>query len=388
MTTITMDHSRLAAIEASGASVGFRFVQLRNPVFWIYIWAVVTGVARAVSFYQPGFANYGGALVGGTIAYAFYTAVWVLFLHSLDRFTPLPPRLLLVGFVWGAIVATTFLALTVNTALLTLYTKWFGGAWASDWAAGLTAPFTEETAKAIGFVILLGLAPHLFRSAFDGFVAGAFIGLGFEISEDILYVFNGAAADFGTNQASSTIQIAVARAASGAVSHAMFTAFVCAGLMWILGRDTRGRHVVKGVAMIAFAAFMHFAWDDAGAIGTTILGDKLGGLVGILLVIIGIVAVIWAGRDTAGSERGWARDLLAPETANGVITADELDALAGTHRDRRQYIKAQHGHHERTIAKHVMAAGRDLCTAIAESGGQNTPDLDHARAEITRLRNT
>ena len=50
------------------------------------------------------------------------------------------------------------------------------------------------------------------------------------------------------------------------------------------------------------------------------------------------------------------------------------------------YVKAHQGHHERKVAKHVMAAGRDLCTAIAQSGGHDTPALDHARAEISRLR--
>jgi protease PrsW len=377
--------ARLAAIDASGVAAGFRFFQPRNPAFWVYVWAVATGLVRLVSFYQPQFSNYGGSLIGGAAAYALYTGVWIAFLHSLDRFTPTSPKLLAVGFVWGAVVATTFLALTVNGAVLSMYAKLFGQAWSRDWAAGFTAPFTEETAKAIGFVLLLGWAPRLFKSAFDAFIVGAFIGLGFEVAEDVLYVFQGAAASFGTGQAVSAVQISLLRAVSGAVSHAMFTAFVCTGLMWILGRDPRGRHVGKGITLILVAVVVHSGWDNAGAIGANLLGS-LGILVTFVLLAVGIVAVVWLGKDSAATERTWARDILAPETASGVITEAELDALTGTHKDRRRYIKTIDGHHARKVAKHVLAAGRDLCATIGENGGEDTPSVVHARAEIARLR--
>jgi protease PrsW len=47
-------------------------------------------------------------------------------------------------------------ALTANTAMLTIYPKLFGQAFAADWAPALTAPFTEETSKAAGFILMLG----------------------------------------------------------------------------------------------------------------------------------------------------------------------------------------------------------------------------------------
>jgi hypothetical protein len=41
-------------------------------------------------------------------------------------------------------------ALTANTAMLTIYPKLFGQAFAADWAPALTAPFTEETPRRPG----------------------------------------------------------------------------------------------------------------------------------------------------------------------------------------------------------------------------------------------
>ena len=381
-TTLT---ARQAAIQASGAARDFKLVQFRNPVFWVFMWALITGLVRLVGFYQPSLGNYGGALAGGTAAFGLYTVVWIVFLHHLDRFTPLPPKLLATGFLWGAVVATTFLALTVNTAVLTLYTKLFGTAWASDWAAGFTAPFTEETAKAIGFVMILGLAPLLIRSVFDGFIAGAFIGLGFEVSEDVLYVYQGAAKHFGTDQTAASIQMIALRAASGVVSHAMFTGLVCAGLMWLLGRDPRGRNIVKGVGFILFAATMHFAWDNAGAIGSKLLGPAAG-LLMFLLIAVGVIAVVWVGKDSAVTERRWAHDVLAPEVTDDVITEPELAALSGTHRDRRRYVKSIHGHHARKTTKHVLAAAQELGVALARSNGDDSPTVEHARSEVLRVR--
>ena len=97
------------------------------------------------------------------------------------------------GFAWGGIAAPFWIALPANTALLEIWTKVGGTAFAADWAAGLTAPINEEWGKALGLVLLIGLAPRLVRSAYDGFIIGAFIGLGFQVFEDVLYVYNGAA---------------------------------------------------------------------------------------------------------------------------------------------------------------------------------------------------
>ena len=90
-----------------------------------------------------------------------------------------------------------WIALPANTALLEIWTKAGGTEFATKWAAGLTAPINEEFAKALGLVLLIGLAPRLVRSAYDGFIIGAFIGLGFQVFEDVLYVYNGAAQSFG-----------------------------------------------------------------------------------------------------------------------------------------------------------------------------------------------
>lgn len=375
-----------AAIEASGWGERFHLVQWRNPMFWLLAWCVLSGVVHMTRYYRPGVGDYGGALAAGTLLFAVYTVPWVVFLHHRDRFTPEAPKVLATGFVWGAVVATLFLALSVNTAVLRLYAKLFGQAWAADWSAGLTAPFTEETAKALGLLVIMGLAPRLVRTAYDAFVIGAFIGLGFEVSEDVLYVFQGAGRSFGTGQTGSVLQMVLLRGAAGIVSHALFSALVCTGLAWIIGRTTDGRHVARGLAAIVIGMVVHGLWDDAAAIGVTLFGDVGAVLVNPIAAVIGIVAVIRVARLASSTERTWMHDLLAPEVAAGVLTADEVRALAGSRHVERKHLRTVHGHHQRATARHVLEAGHDLAAAIAISGGPDTEPSDRARAEVIRVR--
>ena len=99
--------------------------------------------------------------------------------------------------------------------MLEIWTKIGGTSFAQNWAAGFTAPINEEWGKAVGLVLLLSLAPRLVRSAYDGFIIGAFIGLGFQVFEDVLYVFNGAAQAFGVDQAGKSLRIFVVRGRPG-----------------------------------------------------------------------------------------------------------------------------------------------------------------------------
>ncbi|MGB7449872.1 MAG: PrsW family intramembrane metalloprotease [Ornithinimicrobium sp.] len=387
MTVLQSDlhQARHAAIDESGVAYRFVSFQPRNPAFWVYLVALIIGFMHVFTLFQPSAANYGGPLLGGFVAFVFYTTGWVLYLHSLDRFTPMSPKVLAIGFLWGGAVATSWLAVTANGAVDSLTVKSFGPAWAADWGAGVSAPFDEEIAKAIGFILLLGVAPLLIRSALDAFIVGAFIGLGFEVVEDVLYVVQAAGEGFGTNQLSTSVSVTLLRVLTGAVSHAMFTAFVCCGLMWIVGRDPRGRHVVKGMLLILFAVVMHGLWDTAGVIGLELLGDA-STLWLLLLLLIGVAAVLWLGHDAAQSERSWARDILAPEVEAGAISEAELQAISGDYKHRRAYVKSIHGRSQRRRTRHILAAGRDLCTAIGRADGEETPEVKTLRADVARLR--
>ncbi|AGZ46022.1 PrsW family intramembrane metalloprotease [Actinoplanes friuliensis] len=378
--------TRAAALEASGWGEPFRLLQPRNLCFWVYALGVAGGVWQMVQYYGSGAGAYGVGLGTGVLAFAIYTIPWLVLLAYHNRYTRQPGSLLVAAFVWGAAAATFWIALPANGAFLSLYGKAFGQAWVNDWGAGLTAPINEEIGKGLGLILLLGLARKLVRSPFDGLIIGAYIGLGFQISEDVLYAFNNTAMNFGADQVGSAWQIVLIRSASGLFGHVLFSAVFCSGVMWLLGRGER-THRLRGLLLMLAAMVAHGAWDDMSA-----LGYLLAGTVGVLLLWFVVMPIadlllLWlAFRLAAPQEQGWLRDILAPETETGLLTEAEVTAAAGGWRTRRAYRKAQHGHREKQRAKHVLAAANDLAEEIAEAGGRDTDDVQHARSEITRLR--
>lgn len=372
--------AQLAAIEQSGWGLPFRFLQPHNAAFWVYVLGVGGGALTMLRYFGQGGGFYAPALTGGVLLFGLYLVPWLLLLRHHNRYTRQPAGLLATGFAWGGVAATFWIALPANTALLDIWAKVGGTGFAADWAAGLSAPISEELGKALGLVLLIGLAPRLVRSAYDGFIIGAFIGLGFEVFEDVLYVFNGATQSFGVDQFSSSLQVFLLRGASGIVSHALFSAIFCTGLMWVLGRAPGERNVPRGILAMLTAMVFHFAWDDlAGLSG----GGALFVVLLPLVVVVELATLFSVLRHAARRERAWIRDLLEPELATGAVDPPLLDAVSGLRKQRKAYRKHLHS---RRRARHLIEGAQDLAHEIARARGEETPHVARARAELLRLR--
>ncbi|WNV87172.1 PrsW family intramembrane metalloprotease [Umezawaea sp. Da 62-37] len=374
--------AQLAAIEQSGWGLRFRFPQPHNLAFWVYVIGVGGGALSMFRYFGQGAGFYTPALTGGALLFGLYLVPWLLLLRHHNRYTAQPAGLLAAGFLWGGVAATFWIALPANGALLEIWAKLGGTSFAADWAAGLTAPINEEWGKALGLVLLIGLAPRLVRSAYDGFIIGAFIGLGFEVFEDVLYVYNGAAQLYGVDQFGTSLQMFVIRGASGIVSHALFSAIFCAGLMWVLGRTPGERDVVRGVLAMLAAMVFHFAWDDMGGLGG---GGLWAAVLPFLIAAVELVALFHVLRLAARQERVWMRDLLAPEIGTGAVDPPLLDAVSGLRKERKAYRKHLRS---RRGARHLVEGAGDLAHEIARAGGADSPGVVHARNELLRLRAT
>jgi RsiW-degrading membrane proteinase PrsW (M82 family) len=373
--------AQLTAIEQSGWGLPFRLLQPRNVAFWVYLVGLGVGLVAMLRYFAQSAGFYAPALAGGVVLFGLYLVPWLLLLRRQNRYTKLPVGLLACGLAWGAMAAPFGVALPANTALMEIWTKVGGTAFASDWAAGLTAPINEEWSKALGLVLLIGLAPRLVRSAYDGFLLGAFIGLGFQVFEDLAYVYIGARQTFGVDQLGAALETFVARGASGIVTHVLFSAVFCAGVMWVLGRVPNERHVVGGVLAMLAATVFHFVWDDMSGFGG---GNRwVQTLLPFIIGAVELVAVFVVRRRAARLERSWTRDLLGPEVEIGAVNPELLSALSGLRKDRRAYRK---GLQSRRRARHLVRAASGLAGQIAAAGGAETPSVERARSEVVRLR--
>ena len=375
MTALADDRRR--AIDQSGWGEKFNLVQPHNLAFWVYCLLVVAGSVVISGQVSIAAAAYSGALTSGIIAFGLLAVVYVWFIHHEDRYTTVPGKLAAAGFIWGGLGAVGAFALLGNDAVMSLYSKLFGASFAFDWGAALAAPINEELAKGAGILLLIVLAPRLIRSPLDGLILGAFVGLGFQISEDVSYAWIGAANSFGDLGAAwSTI---IARTLASIPSHWMYTGIFGAGLVWFIGRPQVPARKGLGAGLMLTAMLMHGLWDASAALA----GDNVTSIVPAIVAFGLISLFVWVYDNGASIEREWMRELMAPEVELGVLTPGELDALAGSRSTRKAYIRSRAS---RRTAKRVLAAETDLAHQIALDGGAESAAVQQARGAVATAR--
>ena len=372
--------ARLHALATSGWGNRVRWWQPRNACFWLFFATMAYGLYAMLGIVGTSVRAVGPALGISTVVFAAYGVLFWWFTTVIDRYSPQPASLRVAAFAWGGLAATWVIAINANSALHPLYIKLFGQQFADAWWASLSAPFSEELGKGAGVLLLLFIAPAVIRTAYDGFVLGAFAGLGFEILEDILYAVNSAQTGFGADPVGNSLRTTVLRLATGFTSHILYSAIFGAGLVYLVGTRGQRRRTGLGAALCLTAMALHFLWDAVGAIAG---GDEQFTLVLIAgLMVLAVVVVIAVFRLTVRAERDTMRAVMAPEAAAGTITDAELDALAGGRRQRR----AHRGHAgNRRVARHRLAAAKDLANEIARAGGAESDRVLFARDELARL---
>lgn len=383
-TIADLERARNIALDLSGWGRRFTFYQPRNFAFWGYLLLVGTGMFIFGSRLTREYNAYGQAIALAVTSFAIYAGLFWWFTQHIDRYAKLPAALMVVAFLWGGFAATGTMAANANDAILALYAKAFGQSWALNWGAGLAAPFTEEAAKGSGLLLLIALAPRQVRTAFDGFILGAFIGLGFQIIEDITYAMTSAGSQFGANQIGASMGTIFLRMVSGVAAHIVYSAIFCAGLIYLLGRPAEPRRIGRGLLLMATAMLLHGTWDTLPAIA----GPSALTLVGLLIavIVIALFIVVRVYGLTVMRERAFVRDVMGPEEARNVITAAELDAMAGNRKARKAYRKASRNRRERKRARYVLNAAYDLAGELAAARGADTDRVRFARAEVGRIR--
>ncbi len=185
---------------------------------------------------------------------AFLAVVWWL-----DRYDREPAWQVAVVFFWGAFFAAgaSYLTNTVGQILLTLV---LANAVNVEWLSVMfLAPFVEEPTKALVLVII-ALARRL-DNATDGFVYGAAAGLGFAMTENIMYFTR--AAETSVSLWYTTILI---RTATSGLMHALASSIAGASLGWGMTR-TRDLRLVAGTLGIVTAVAVHVVWNGLIVIG-------------------------------------------------------------------------------------------------------------------------
>jgi RsiW-degrading membrane proteinase PrsW (M82 family) len=174
-----------------------------------------------------------------------------------DRFEP-EPRALLVGvFVWGA-GAALVVAYLVNTAGAHIVAEKLGFHAAVIYFHSISAPIVEETLKGGALFALALLARDRIDDPIDGVVYAAVVGLGFAMTENILY-YGREALDGGLPEA---VDLFVRRGLWSPLMHPLFTAATGLGIAYAAARPGPIRWGAP-FAGLAVAMLLHSTWNTA-----------------------------------------------------------------------------------------------------------------------------
>ncbi len=212
-------------------------------------------------------------------------------------------------------------------------------------------------------------------------ILGAFVGLGFQVFENVQYIVGGIETNFNQNPAQVAFKVFFLRSVTGLWSHAVYTAIAGAGLRYFIGAKepaTFGKRLGVAIGMLLVAMVVHSMLDAVAAVPGFF----------VLSPIFTIAAVVITWRVVNRGERRWIATLLHDEVALGsrrpsstswpVTTRPPSATSAG--------IKKSQGKAAAKQAEHILDATYDLGAAYAATPGRRDADIEHARSEIARLR--
>jgi len=188
------------------------------------------------------------------------------------------------------------------------------------------APLLEEPAKALALLLLARTAR--FESTTDGFVFGAAAGLGFALSENLIYFHGAADAGDGALLAG----VLALRTLYSALMHAVATAAIGAAVGYVKFRNGR-RRVLVPLLGLAVAVGVHALWN--GLLEAALGGRLALGLLDLVLFPIEFALLFLLFQLALLDERRIIRRELQEEADLGVLPARHLAFLAAYARRAR-----------------------------------------------------
>jgi len=257
---------------------------------------------------------------------------YVFLVLQLDRYEHEPWLVLVAAFLWGALVAT-FLAAMLNDLLGLAVTSAVGDKLGNVLTAGAVAPVVEEAAKGSALLLLYLLLRQELDNALDGIVYGSLVGIGFAMTENVLY--------FGREYLSDGLVgvglLFYFRVVLGGLGHALYTGTTGAAIGYAreLGRRWLGFIIVPFGYMCA--VFQHASWNFLGAtLVPALLPEDINPLV-LLFVVMpltslvlsapGLMTLVLIALLAWRRESNVIREYLDDEVARGTLTTDEYEVL-------------------------------------------------------------
>src|SRR6478672_5333119 len=306
--------------------------------------ALVLGEAAGVS------AGVGASLLGVLLAVLPLGVVVPAFLW-LDRFEAEPTRLLVLTFLWGALVASAG-ALVLNTSTMVVLRN--AGQDPLTLGAVVVAPVVEETLKGLVVLLIWRLRRQEFDGIVDGMVYAGISAAGFAFAENIFYL----ARAYHETGGAGLAAVFFLRGVMGPFAHPVFT--ICTGIGLGVAATTRRRGIRVLAPLLGWlaAVSLHAIWNLS-----TVAGVR-----GFLAVYVFLQVPVFAGFLCMAV---WARrregrligQHLSAYADAGWLSFPEVAMLASMPDRRRARMWARATGGRRALA--AMTAFQDTASELA-----------------------
>jgi RsiW-degrading membrane proteinase PrsW (M82 family) len=240
----------------------------------------------------------------------------------LDRVRPEPRWLLVVTFLFGALVAT-YISLRLNGWLAGLVGDQSG---VTPRSAVFIAPWVEEAAKAAIIFVIVIWRRHDFNAVVAGVVYGGLAGVSFAFTENIVYYGQLFQQVIGSGESSATALDAVQglfrfRGLAAPFVHPMFTLVSGVGIGLAVRYRHLGVRIVAPVAGYCGAVVLHMGYNTIASFATSdslkavyfaILLPTLVALVTVVVVVRRHECRVLAARLHDYTVFGWLKEAHLP----------------------------------------------------------------------------
>ncbi|HTZ43673.1 MAG TPA: PrsW family intramembrane metalloprotease [Jatrophihabitans sp.] len=269
---------------------------------------VLLGLVAAALLLASGAKHPAGLIVATPLSALAMSVVLAGYLW-LDRWEPEPARLLLLAFLWGAVVAVL-----VSLALELATSEVLG----RGVVLTLAGPAIEEAAKgAFLLVMLTGARRREFDGVVDGLVYAGFVAVGFAFIEDVGYLAE--AFGQGTDTGVATV---VLRLVLAPFAHPLFTSLIGLSVGVAVSRPGPHRWLYVAAGYLGAVA-LHALWNSSLVFG---LAGYL--VVYVLIMLPALVVAVLVARHARRRERDVVRRQLPAMVYYRWITPAEAGWLA------------------------------------------------------------
>ena len=161
--------------------------------------------------------------------------------------------MLATAFFWGALVAA-LLAIVINSLGVAVVGAFSNETTANFYGMVISAPFVEETSKALVLFLIFFWQRDEFDDVTDGIVYAAMVGLGFAMTENVKYY------GVAVNE-HNAVGVFIVRGLFSPFAHPLFTGMTGVGLGLAAQTERRAVKFIAPVFGFFAAVLLHAGWN-------------------------------------------------------------------------------------------------------------------------------